>query len=323
VKRRRGAGAVLLAAGLMVLPSLGQAQVRRIDPPQESGVIQCVQPEVTYVPELPQRVEGAPFSFAVTWDPTINSHPGWQTVIQQAINEWQSVLTDDGCSANPLPLYVRARSMGGQLLALTNAYSSGVNGCIVFDTLSVNTDFTWFVDPTPWDDSEFTSGAPPAGYDLLTVIRHELGHAVGWTLTSKNSSLMADSTFAPQRLNLLTTTTRGVGWHVNPDWLPNDLMVPSIGQSVRRPIRPYPDVAGPARGFDGAMTMGFIDPGNAGAELGTPSFPWRTIPLAFGSAPAGWTLMLAGTTHHVAQYSLFNVNRTIDAVRGGASVVAP
>jgi hypothetical protein len=114
-----------------------------------------------------------------------------------------------------------------------------------------------------------------------------------------------------------------VGWHVNPDWLANDVMVPSTPPSVRRAIRPYPDVAVPARSFDGAMTMGFVDPANGGQELGTPTYPWRTIPTALLMAPNGWTLMLAGTTHHIAQNSTISLTRTFDAVRGGAAVVAP
>jgi hypothetical protein len=41
----------------------------------------------------------------------------------------------------------------------------------------------WFVDPTPGDDSEFFPGGPSADVrgrvDLLTVLMHELGHAIG------------------------------------------------------------------------------------------------------------------------------------------------
>lgn len=42
----------------------------------------------------------------------------------------------------------------------------------------------WFVDPTPWDDSEFAPGladSPAHGrVDLLTVLAHEMGHALGF-----------------------------------------------------------------------------------------------------------------------------------------------
>src|SRR6185369_7400453 len=41
----------------------------------------------------------------------------------------------------------------------------------------------WFVDPTPWEDSEFAPGvadSPAAGrVDLLTVLAHEMGHILG------------------------------------------------------------------------------------------------------------------------------------------------
>ena len=38
----------------------------------------------------------------------------------------------------------------------------------------------WFIDPTPWEDSEYVLGQTPPGVDLLTVVMHEMGHALGY-----------------------------------------------------------------------------------------------------------------------------------------------
>src|SRR5262249_13350111 len=40
----------------------------------------------------------------------------------------------------------------------------------------------WFVDPTPWNDSEFTTPGNQGEQnrmDLLTVLEHEVGHLLG------------------------------------------------------------------------------------------------------------------------------------------------
>src|SRR5439155_14245723 len=41
----------------------------------------------------------------------------------------------------------------------------------------------WFLDPTPWDDTEFApeiADSPAGGrVDLLTVLAHEMGHVLG------------------------------------------------------------------------------------------------------------------------------------------------
>ena len=69
----------------------------------------------------------------------------------------------------------------------------------------------WFVDPTPGQDEEYASkagalaalpGSGAAGHvDLLTVVMHEMGHALGlpdWTAGSSND-LMAESLAASVR----------------------------------------------------------------------------------------------------------------------------
>ena len=66
--------------------------------------------------------------------------------------------------------------------------------------------YGWFIDRTPGDDHEFTSGtagllakhAPAAGrIDLLSVVTHELGHLAG--LQHQDSGVMVDTLQAGQR----------------------------------------------------------------------------------------------------------------------------
>lgn len=323
--------ACLLAALIVVIPrsawSQGDDPVVR---PRDHGraVGHCFAPPARLMAEpvpdgsAPKSVTGAPFSFSVTWDASVPTT--WRTVIQQAMNEWTAVLTDNGCITNPLPVHYRVRELGGTLLGLCQPWSSNTTGCIVLDTIDFDVSTNFFVDPTPANDSEFNDPVlpPPAGFDLLTVARHEIGHGVGWTVTTRNDDMFSGDVFAPVRLNAWTTQTGG--FHVNPAWLPVNLMIPSLDESERRAIVRYPDVAVPARGFDGVVgQMTFVDPTYSGVQTGSPWQPYVSIEAAAAFSPAGNRIMLANTTHHRPVNSVLNSPRVWDAVREGATVVAP
>jgi hypothetical protein len=58
----------------------------------------------------------------------------------------------------------------------------------------------WFVDPTPWDDAEFTTPGDPGEQgrmDLLTVLMHEIGHLLGQD--HETDGLMAETLTASTR----------------------------------------------------------------------------------------------------------------------------
>ena len=69
----------------------------------------------------------------------------------------------------------------------------------------------WFIDATPADDAEFghalsatqlqtdPSGVPAGNIDLLTVVMHEIGHALGLDHTADASDLMSDHLVAGER----------------------------------------------------------------------------------------------------------------------------
>jgi len=70
-------------------------------------------------------------------------------------------------------------------------------GATIGTTVLIDLDaagYGWFIDPTPADDSEFASGAAPAGMDLLTVVMHELGHVLGFEDLAPDAQSLMSST---------------------------------------------------------------------------------------------------------------------------------
>jgi hypothetical protein len=311
------------ATTAMILPAPAQPPTTTVAPPPFTPPGPQCQVIMTPIPGRGPANPGdnGQLNWNVTWDPSVA--PAQQAVIQFALDEWRNIVLDstDGIPA-PYPITIQFTDFGpsSTLLALTNVTYYASTGNLVGATMSFNTRSTFYADPTPGDNSEFAATTPPANFDLLTVARHELGHAVGFTQTSRINAWLVGAVFDPPRLNIGIDTTTGVGFHTSSSIHPNDLMNSSIGPSVRRPISLYPSAALVARAFDYRIPMSFVDPNSPGSLLtGTVNQPFQTLPQA-GSAPL---LLLAPTTHHVPINQFLGAPRTIMAARGGSLVLAP
>ncbi|MFN0149312.1 MAG: hypothetical protein ACKVU1_01205 [bacterium] len=262
-----------------------------------------------------------PLNIVATYDTTVT--PARQVVLDRAIAEWEAIVEESGSTPGTYPISFTFNSFGpgSTLIGNSSTTFNATSGNLISSAISFNTDVTWFVDPSPADDSEFNGGSPPAGFDLLTVARHEIGHALGWIVAPRTTNLTSGGAFDSPRLNIATVTVGG--FHVDPSWLPNDLMVPATNQSTRRSISLYPTSSMSARAYGYRIPMQFIDPSNNGAQTGTANEPWRTIATALATSPIGLPLLLANLTHNVpVGYSTASFH-VLDAARGGALVVAP
>src|SRR5262249_49113813 len=93
-------------------------------------------------------------------------------LLAEAIMRWQGSGVDTSSLSN---IQVRIADLSGALLG------EAVGHTIYLDANAAG--WGWFVDPTPWDDSEFMTPGDQGEMhriDLLTVVEHELGHILGY-----------------------------------------------------------------------------------------------------------------------------------------------
>jgi hypothetical protein len=96
--------------------------------------------------------------------------------------------------------WAMAGSMFGGATFQVADLGTGVLGSYAGGVITIDDDaagYGWYVDTTPMDDSEFF-GTGPAGMDLLTVLMHEMGHAMN--LSHADTGVMQDSLATGTRL---------------------------------------------------------------------------------------------------------------------------
>src|SRR5205823_4785511 len=152
----------------------------------------------------------------------------------------------------------------------------------------------WFLDPTPADDAEFGLGAAPTevravggaaagGYDLLTVVMHELGHVLG------RDDL--DPGLVPHDLLTATlpTGTRRLPAPVASDTLAAPTAVPTPADTGPEPGGMNPVSAGPGVAASGPAD----DRSPSGREVPARAF-WLGVPVGEGPFAPQWPWADAG-----------------------------
>lgn len=127
-------------------------------------------------------------------------------LIAEAVRRWQSKGEDTSMLRG---LDIRIADLGGTTLGLASS-----------NTIWLDDDaagWGWFIDRTPWDDSEFRCMGDQGEQnriDLLSVVTHELGHLLGHDHDAHG--VVAETLSSGDRLTLGGVFVDGPHWFLAP-----------------------------------------------------------------------------------------------------------
>ncbi len=175
-------------------------------------------------------------------------------VVEQAVSEWEAMILDDQAVSITFDFVDAGATYLGQWAGQYSAmqgtdmypWSSELN-----HTVHVNAHYmdeglshSLFFDPTPDTDGD----VPFMDFDALSVIRHEIGHAMGFTAAfyfdnvfapdaiDKWGTHIVGNMFDPGDLDIQLASDVNISHVYNGGYTLNDLMTPSITNSQRREI---------------------------------------------------------------------------------------
>jgi hypothetical protein len=268
-----------------------------------------IEAPVAEAPSAPSG--GSPLVIDATFDASVTDE--YRVVIDQAIAEWETAIVEADYIQNPLPVSFKFEPINP--LGVASVSGNGL-GKVLKVNIRFDSDTNWFVDPTPADDSEFGVGGKggPAGFDLLSVARHEIGHGVGFMGSSIVWNETEDGVFDAGGVHIEMTESKG---HCLASAFPGDLMNPSIGAGTRRWISGYPNLALLASAYGHDVAVNFIDDSATGTQDGSLDHPWDHIL----DGPSYWPTVVFPGSYPNSGGSIFNGHRQFEAVHGGTVIV--
>jgi hypothetical protein len=284
------------------------------------GVCGGVFLKIVELPKIAERPSQAVFNIDESFE---NFNLGQQIPVYFAIREWEALIDSSGFNPSNYPInFVFGPLNPDGVLARTTITANSSNGNLISAEIVFDNDGStnWFIDNSPGDDSEFKRSNPPQGVDLLSVARHEIGHAVGWNVSKRVTVHLSGNTFDPTLLNIATTTVGG--FHTEPSVHANDIMNPGIGEGIRRPISLYPAVAMASKSFHYWIPrIRCVDGRGTVTVTGSVYQPWRTIQQAFASAPAQCLLLVRPEFYLAGMQLRRSTALEMIALRGGNVVI--
>lgn len=163
-----------------------------------------------------------------------------RAVVEAAIGLWETLLPDPFV----FHLTIDREFLGGTLAFSSDFLEAGGLPSAATITFDDGTGVPWFIDATPEDDEEFRrgddafhgvarGGAAASGFDLLTVLQHELAHALGFSIFYPAfAAHLVDTPDGNRAYEGATATARltglGGGTHTLPEVHPFELMNPEM-----------------------------------------------------------------------------------------------
>jgi hypothetical protein len=177
--------------------------------------------------------------------------PARKAVIEQAVVEWETRVKDEGTFDVTFTFassgsFLGQWQGGGSFTVGTDVYpwTAGLTHTVTFNAAYLTGNPSMWWDPTP-----ATGGDVPTNrWDVLSTVRHELGHALGFTTglyvnnfgtpgqVDRWKSHVSGSTFDPGGLNVSLASVNNLSHLLDSGATQGDLMVPSLVNGVRRPI---------------------------------------------------------------------------------------